>query len=387
VRALDEVLGREDRVQLAVQQRRLARGLDVRLRGEQAEHPRLAAGRAVLADAAHPDVVHPRAAVHGRQPVALGDDEQVALDDPLAQRRVERLERHGSRPGRVAGVGQQPQTRPRDDVDAVVLDLVVARAEEDEVAVEQPAQEGDGLGDLLLVVAPLPRPRERDHLLHMLAHRGVVTHDAADVLDRRADRVLEAGQLVGRERAVELEVHDRLGRAGLAGVLDGDDAPGRVALGADDRVDDADDAQPAALELAADRVHEERQVVRVRLEDRAARLVAVLGRVGVERADRDGRRAALGREPERPERLAEQRLGVGVGLLLGQAADVLAGERPDGRRAVGGDALVHEREQLVEDRRTGVRSVVDDAHTAIIARGASSCRVTAVSARWATGRS
>ena len=387
VRALDEVLGGEDRAQLAVQERGLARGLDVRLRGEQAEHARLAAGRAVRPDAAHADVVHARAAVHGRQAIALGDDEQVALDDPLAQRRVERLERHRARPRRVAGVRQQPEPRARGHMDAVVVDLVVARAEEDEVAVEQPAQEGDGLGDLLLVVAPLPRPREHDHVLDVLAHRPVVAHDATDVLDRRADRVLEAGQLVGRQRAVELEVHDRLGRARLARMLDGDDAPARVALGADDRVDDADDAEATTLELAADRVHEERQVLGVRLEDRAAGLVAVLGRVGVERADRERRRAALRGEPERPERLAEQTLGVGLRLLFGQPADVLAGERPDGRRAVGRDVLVDEREQPVEHRRTGLRSVIDDAHTAIIARGASSCRATAVSARWATARS
>ena len=47
VRALDQVLGREDLAQLAVQQRRLARGLGVGLRGEQAEQPRLADDLAV----------------------------------------------------------------------------------------------------------------------------------------------------------------------------------------------------------------------------------------------------------------------------------------------------------------------------------------------------
>ena len=252
---------------------------------------------------------------------------------------------------------------------------------------QQPAQERDGLGDLVRVVARGARARALDHLADAQPHGRVVADDVADVLDRRADRVLERRELLGAERPVELEVHDRLGRARVARVLDRDDPPPAVALDADDRVDDADDPEAAALELGADRVDEERQVVGVRLEHRAPRAVAVLGRDGVERAHGDRRAVAARRQLEGAERLAEQRLGARVGDLVGEAAHVLAHERADRRRAVVLDALVDERQDPVEDGRSGLWSVVDHTHGAIIARDAAPCRAVSVSARSGSGRS
>ena len=57
----------------------------VGLGGEQAEHPRLADDLAVGRDPPHADVVHPHRPVHAREPVGLGDDQQVALERPRSR--------------------------------------------------------------------------------------------------------------------------------------------------------------------------------------------------------------------------------------------------------------------------------------------------------------
>jgi hypothetical protein len=110
---------------------------------------------------------------------------------------------------------------------------------------------------------------------------GKSRNDRADVGQRGADRVLELGQLVVAEPAVEVEVHDRLAVHGPARVADPADAAAALALGGDDRVQQARELDPARGELARDRVDEERQIVGVGLQHRADRLVAVLLAVGL----------------------------------------------------------------------------------------------------------
>ena len=85
VRALDQVLGRRIWRSLRCSSGVWLGGLGVGLGGEQAEHPRLADDLARRAEIrAHADVVHAHAPVHGREPVGLGDDQQVALERALA---------------------------------------------------------------------------------------------------------------------------------------------------------------------------------------------------------------------------------------------------------------------------------------------------------------
>ena len=74
------------------------------------------------------------------------------------------------------------------------------------------------------------------------------------------------------------------------GERDARDRAARVALDADDRVQDTHDAQPAGAELRRDGVDEERQVGRVRLQHGAGRrVVVVVTRRAAPRDQRDQR--------------------------------------------------------------------------------------------------
>ena len=347
VRALDQVLGAQDLAQLAVQQRRLARGLAVGLGGEQAEHPRLADDLAVGRDPPHADVVHPHRPVHAREPVGLGDDQQVALERPRPHAGGQRVDRHRLRVRRARGVGEDPEPRVGHDRDRVVAEAVLAVAEEDEVVAQQPLEEGDGLVDLLVAVARRSRARELDHPPRPVGHRGEVLDRGADVGEHVAQRLLEPRELLGREPAVEVEVHDRLAPRGLARVQDRLDRAVGVALDADDRVQHAVDPDPAAAQRGAHRVDQERPVLGVGLHHRAGRLVAVLLERRREGAHRDRLGAARGGELEGADDLVAE--GVGrqrpVRAVGGQPAQEGLREGADGRGALRGGALADQVEQ------------------------------------------
>ena len=344
VRALDEVLAVEDLLQLAVQHRRLGGRLGVGLGREQPDHARLADDLAVVGDPADADVVHAHAPVHRREAVRLGDQQQLAAERALAQRGVQRRDRHRLGEGRARLVVEQAQAGARDDPQGAVAQLVVARAQEDEVVARQPLQEGDDLGHLVAVVALGALARRLDEMVDARAQGGEVAHDAAHVGQHRAHGVLEVGQLLGRQAPIELEVHDRLGRGRAVGVQDAGDAAVGRALGAEDRVQHAHDAQAAGLQLGAHRVHQEGQVLGVGLQDRAARLVAVLGPGRVEGPHRHRGAVARGRELEGAQHLVVQRLGV-VAVVVArrrQAAQVGLRELAHRLGALGRQSLLHE---------------------------------------------
>ena len=239
VGALDQVLGAQDLAQLAVQQRRLARGLGVGLGGEQPEHPRLADDVARGRDPAHAHVVEPHAPVHAREPVRLGDDQQVALERALAHVRRQRVDRGGLGVLRARRVGEDPEPRAGDDRDLPVGEAILAEAQEDEVVVQQPLEEGDRLVDLVVGVARSPGPRELHHPARAVRHRGEVLDRAVHVLEHAPQRLVELLELLRRQPAVEVEVHDRLAPRRLARVQDGGDAAVRAALDPEDRVQHA----------------------------------------------------------------------------------------------------------------------------------------------------
>ena len=81
VRAGDQILGREDLLELVVKKRRLRSRLHVRLRGEQTDQPRLAGDHAPRVHDAHTDVVHAGASVHRGVRIRLREDEQIAALD------------------------------------------------------------------------------------------------------------------------------------------------------------------------------------------------------------------------------------------------------------------------------------------------------------------
>ncbi len=346
--ALDQVLGAQDLAQLAVQQRRLARRLGVGLRREQPQHPRLADDLALRRDPPHAHVVHPHVAVDAGEPVGLRDDQQVALQRALAHVGRQRLDRDGLGVGRAGGVAEDPQPGAGHDADLPVAEAVLAIAEEDEVVVQQPLEEGDRLVDLVVGVARRPGARELDHAPRAVGHRREVPHRAPDVVEHAAQRLRELLELVGREAPVEVVVHDRLAPRGLPRVQDRGDGAVRPALDPQDRVQDALDAEAARPQLGADRVDEERPVLRVGLDHRARHLVAVLLDRRGERPHRDRLLAARRGELEQPDDLPAQPVGQEPAVAVrvgGQAAQARLREGADGRGALRGGALADQVEQ------------------------------------------
>ena len=303
----------------------------------------------VRRDLADADVVHPRAPVDGREPVRLRDDQQVALERALAHVVGQVRERPRPRVGGRRLVGEDPQPRSGHDAVGPVGDPVLAVAEQDEVVGQQPLEEGDGLVDLVVGVAGEAGAGELDHAPAALGHRREVEHGAADVAEDRLGALGERRQLVRVQPAVEVEVHDRLARGRLARVQHAGDPAVGDPLQPEDRVQHADDADPLRLELGADAVDEERQVVGVRLEHAAGALVAVLLGRRVERADGDRAVAAGGREVERARDLGEQRLRRrGLGGVGGEPAEVLGGECAQRGRVLR-TALGDQRQQPLAD--------------------------------------
>jgi hypothetical protein len=193
-----------------------------------------------------------------------------------------------------------------DDGDALPGDVVLARAEQHEVAAQE------------------------------LGHRLEVGHHLADGDERVADGVLDLLELLVVQPPREVEVHDRLAVRRVARAADAGDPALAVALHADHGVQQPDDLEPVRLERARNRVDQERPVVGVGLHDRAERLVAVLGERGVERAYGDRLGAASGREVERADDLGQQVLGRDArGRVAGQPPQVRVRERADGVRALG----------------------------------------------------
>ena len=242
VRALDQALGLDDRLQLAAQQRRARGLLEVDQRREQADHAQQARERAVGAQHAHRDVVHARAPVDARAAVGLADHEQVAVgDEALAQELGQLRERRRLGEARRLVVAQDAEPRAGLRVHRGAArglrDLVGARAEQDEVAVAQPVQER----------RPSRRPRPASRTARRPAPpRPCARPSRASPRSRRrracssasASRTAatSASPSSGVSAPLELEPHDRLAAARLARVGDAHDAPGGVALDADDRM-------------------------------------------------------------------------------------------------------------------------------------------------------
>ena len=89
----------------------------------------------------------------GERRLRLRDEQQVAAERALAHARVQRCERAPAWRRSSGLVVEQAEPGAGDDAQRSVDELVVARAQEDEVVVEPASEELDGLRDLVLVVA------------------------------------------------------------------------------------------------------------------------------------------------------------------------------------------------------------------------------------------
>ena len=240
-------------------------------------------------------------------------------------------------------IGSRRMPRPG-RVGAVLV--VLAVSEEGEVVRLEPLDEGGGLLHVLAVgrrraAAKLARRVER-----LAAHRGPVLDGRADLADHALEVQLELAQLVRVGLPGDLGVDHGLGDHALLGRLAGElgedleQLAVLVAAHAQHRVDDQVDPEPAAVQLHAHRIDQERHVVGHDLDGRVGRLPAVLLEVRV--VDAHLRRAgcALAGEVEVPEREAVEIERVALDHVLDRDPAVqLAGEGL-GELGVGGAELL-----------------------------------------------
>ena len=127
----------------------------------------------------------------------------------------------------------------------------------------------------LAVKRPPGLAGDLDHALDPVDHRQEVPHRELQVAEHPLDvhHQVFGGTLV--ERAIGLEVHDRLAPFGTPRGRDPDDPAVRTALDPDHRVHHDPHLQAVGVQLGADGVHQERRVLDVHVDDGARRLVAV----------------------------------------------------------------------------------------------------------------
>ncbi len=326
VRTGDQILGRDQLLELVMEQRRLGRRLHVGLAREQADQSSLADDRPVGIDLADADVVHPRTTVDRRVRLGLRVDQQLPVLDPIADVGRERREQRELRERRGADVREDPQTAAGNRLDRTSLlrlqQLVFAVAEEDEVQLEQPVEELRDLFDDLGWVADLGGARQLHHVPHPVLHRVEVPDHERDVPEDAAHARLEIGVHLVGQRPVDLEVHEGLAMLGLSPGHHARETTLLVADRADHRVEQAFDGETPGGELLRDGVDEERRVVGGDLDHRSEAGVAVDLRIGVEDADGGGVEASAVREVEGRGR---QR----VELVGGDLFEVLIGQPPE----------------------------------------------------------
>jgi hypothetical protein len=318
-----------------------------RVRGgrEQAHEPVLPRGAAAVGRDADRDQVQPGPAVHRRAGVGLRDRDQVLMRRPRGLRQHE---------GRLAHVGVAAQDAEAGAGDGAGGGLAadgdeihVAGAEEDEVAVGQPAQQRCGLRGVVGRVRSgsggRAVSREGVEPAGQLQHAapqplGVLVHGAHVVQDgAQTDHQVSGGLVV--ERTVDDDGHPRLGeRVGAAArdieaVAERLDPAGEVTADDDDRMHDVGQVDALPDDLRGDGVDEEGHVVGDQPDDGPA----VLETVHVDRG-RAGR-AHLG-QPQVPDREPGELRGIVAEDLRGGLAPVVAlqegGQVVDG--AAGGEA-------------------------------------------------
>ncbi len=223
----------------------LARHARIGARREQPDDAQLAFEPAILAEKLDADIVEIGAPMHARLDVGLGDDERVrALEEGAHFRRhdEEILAAAQDAHGRIA---HQAEPRPLDRIGGRVArrKAVFAQAEESEVAVFDPFQEGDRLGDLVGRKRRRVRPVVPRQLADAGAHVAPVLHRDGNVGIDVAQGLGEALARLRRVDAVEMDMNEafaprlRIGRGGGLAQEPGE-GPGSIALRGKDRMRD-----------------------------------------------------------------------------------------------------------------------------------------------------
>ena len=320
----------------------------VRRRGEQPHEAELAGDPAVGGGQVHRDEVEPGAAVHGGAGVGLGDLHQVMRGG------AGRLGHAGHRRGHVGVAAQDAEPGAVDgagrDLPAARHQVDLAGAEEDEVALGQPAQQRGGLGGVVGRIG-VRRGGGGGQFVEaggQLEHAGAqpfgVLVDRPDVVEHgaQAGDQVRGGLVV--QGPVDDDGHPGLGEGvgtaadGERAVAEGLDLPAQVPADDDDRMHDVREGDALPHDLRGDRVDEVGHVVGDQADHRPAVGEALHvdgGRAG--RAHR-GELQVAEREAGELGRLVPQHLGRGLApvVALQQGGEVVgpaAGGEPAWCRA------------------------------------------------------
>ncbi len=344
------VVGAADQIEdLLAQQRDVARRLVVGGRGEQADEQAHAVDPAVLVEALDRERIHVHRAVHGRAAVGLGQHQEVALAQIGLDFERQPAELPQAAEHRDLRIAQQAEAGIRAHLDAralaLALDVHVAVAEEREVVVEQPVQEGDGLRDVARIGLGRRRRLElADQILDLVDHRPPAGDHRPHVGQHVLQVSLDLPQHAGGAALVDVDMHVGFGDRAVADLVarrQRDDAAAGVALRRELRVDEQVDGQAEVVERHGDRVDEKRHVVVDDLDDRVRRMPAVLLDARVEDPDLDLAGLALRAELPQREGRAVQIFGIGADDVLGRdVVVVVADEQRRSLRPVAGEAVL-----------------------------------------------
>ena len=314
--------GLHHRLVALAHQRDFPRAAVVGAGGVQAQEALLAHGAAGFVEHQHADVVHVAGAVHGGAGVGLGEDERV--------KRGARGQVGGGQAGDRARLHQvvlaahQAQAAAVDGGQlAVGGDFVFAVAQEGEVVVGGPAQEGLGLEAAGAVHGHGPGVELVGDAQHFLAHHFPVGHGLAHVAQSGAQGGFDGGHGFGVGLAVDFQVHQRFGGA-LAQALQ---LAGGVAGHAHHGVGDLVQGGAELGQRHAHGIHQEGHVVVGDAHDGVAAVEAVGGLGRVEHGDLGGAgRALAGEAQEGPGDGGPVGRIAGLEFVLRQALVEAAGE-------------------------------------------------------------
>ena len=143
-------------------------------------------------------------------------------------------------------------------------EIVFAHAEKGEVVLAQPFEEGDRFADILRGDRRRRRAIGFDRLVEPLEHRPPVGDRAAHVGEHRVEPLAKARLVLGQCQAVDMDLDQALAdlaRPRRSGAAIGDEPARGIPLDGDDRVGNEPDRGAEILELAEDRIEQERHVV------------------------------------------------------------------------------------------------------------------------------
>ncbi len=272
---------RDDRLDLAPDDRDLACDRAVRGCRVEPEEAALAHDLARGPEALDADVVQVAGTVHGRTAVGLREDQRTLLARERATARRQRGPAGALGGGRVA---EDPEPGPRDRTQAILAvarqQVVLAEAEEREVAIVHPCQQRGGLEALVAIQRRRRIAQLGDQLRGALAHRRPVLDGRRHLAQDGKQPLAQPLQIPRLAVAIDLEVDERLQQGALVrrGIRREDGRKLTVGLPPDahDGMDELVDPGAAAAERHRRRVDQERHLVGDDLDDRVQGLPAVL---------------------------------------------------------------------------------------------------------------